>query len=104
MEKLGSQFFQLSQNLIYKYLERISQNTINNALEEFYDGIRKILGKAVKMHKTYRTRPTWWSDAIERLRKVYLQKKKMLYKNVWATVKILTPSSYNLNRNCQISY
>jgi hypothetical protein len=81
MEKLGPQLRQLSQNLINKYPVLISQNTIDNALEEFYDGIRRILGKAAKMRKTYPTRPTWWSDKIERLRKVYLQKKNMLYKN-----------------------
>jgi hypothetical protein len=81
MEKLGPQLHQLSQNLINKYPVLISQNTIDNALEEFYDGIRKILGKAAKMRKTYPTRPTWRSDKIERRRKVYLQKKNMLYKN-----------------------
>jgi hypothetical protein len=62
MEKLGPQLRQLSQNLIDKYPVLISQNTIDNALEESYDGIRKILRKAAKMRKTYPTRPTWWSD------------------------------------------
>jgi len=57
-----------------------SQYGIDNALTSFYDGLKALVIGAAKK-KCFSERPPWWNDKIDRFRKIYLKKKKLLYDN-----------------------
>lgn len=56
--------------------EIIDQITIK--LHTELDGILTKLGKR---RKIYQNRPEWWTDEVDRFRKIYLSKKSLFYKN-----------------------
>lgn len=57
-----------------------SPDGIDSALSRFYDGLKALVVGAAKK-KCFSERPPWWNDKIDRFRKIYLNKKKLLYDN-----------------------
>jgi hypothetical protein len=53
-----------------------------DAAIDFLQGgiITRIISKGARRRK-YRNRPEWWTDEVERFRKVYLRKKDLFYRN-----------------------
>jgi hypothetical protein len=54
---------------------------VDRAVDFIYTGVRECAA-AKTFRRRYRAhRPDWWTDAVERSRKIYLSKKSLLYKN-----------------------
>jgi hypothetical protein len=54
---------------------------IDRAVNLLYSSIRNCVAAKAVQGKRFTNRPDWWTDEVERHRKVYLKKKSLFYKN-----------------------
>jgi hypothetical protein len=81
LEDIEPDLSDLYRGLLRDFPVLVSPRTIDAAVDCFYEGINRIVRAKAKKRRTYPERPEWWTSKIERLRKVYLAKKKILYTN-----------------------
>jgi hypothetical protein len=81
LEDIEPDLSDLCRGLLRDFPVLVSPRTIDAAVDRFYEGINRIVRAKAKKRRTYPERPEWWTSKIERLRKVYLAKKKILYTN-----------------------
>ncbi|KAH0817278.1 hypothetical protein GEV33_005513 [Tenebrio molitor] len=81
LEDIEQDLSDLCRGLLRDFPVLVSPRTIDASVDRFYEGINRIVRAKVKKRRTYPERPEWWTSKIERLRKVYLAKKKILYTN-----------------------
>lgn len=74
--------FEQVNELLYTFSENVMSKPapIDSSLGSFYSFIESHLLRLAK-HKTYPNRPNWWTHKVERMHKIYLAKKKLLYTN-----------------------
>jgi hypothetical protein len=54
---------------------------IDAAIESLNNGIKTRIIKRGAKRRRYKNRPDWWTDEVERFRKIYMQKKNLFYRN-----------------------
>jgi hypothetical protein len=54
---------------------------VDAAIDSLQLGITTCLRNKARRRRIYKDRPDWWTDEVERHRKVYLRKKDLFYKN-----------------------
>jgi hypothetical protein len=80
-EEISEDMEDWSQNFDRQFPHLATTAQVDAAIELLQTGIRsRVMAKGAKRRK-YRNRPDWWTDEIERLRKIYMKKKDLFYKN-----------------------
>lgn len=77
-ETVGRELGDFCEVLLGRYPVLVAPGMIDAALGDFYDGLEQILAD---FGEKKADRPDYWPDKIERLRRVYLAKKSLLYSN-----------------------
>lgn len=81
IEELEPKMAQLVQEMEEVLSNLKTPEDIEQATYQLHGKLDIILTKLGKKRKIYQNRPEWWTDEVERFRKIYLSKKSLFYKN-----------------------
>lgn len=80
-EKIGQEICDIVRTIEQEIPEITTPHQIDTAINQLQEGIRSCVMRKGTRRRRYGNRPDWWTDEVERFRRVYMETKKIFYKN-----------------------